>query len=150
MGMQVPDNFLNTILQECIPFKLGPAKNKALSQPNALHAPNHLDELDLSDKMQSLNIKEKQQKDTNLKLVFHWVNTHPPAPSLCLNMKLWKHLEQFPCQKICQGVLYRKFVDDTGKNVTRQFVVPAHLRAEVVYRIHSSKLSGHIEITRTA
>ena len=44
-------------------FQTGPYKNKALSQLNALHAPNPLDELLLSDKMQSLNLKEKQQKD---------------------------------------------------------------------------------------
>ena len=150
MGMQVPDNSVNNIRYECIQFKLGPTKNKALPQLSALHAPNPLDELDLSDELQSLNLKEEQQKDPNIRLVLHWMNTHPPAPSPYLNTELRKYLKHFPRLEIYQRVLYRKFFDDTGKNVTRQYVVPAHLRAGVVYRIHNSKLAGHIGITKTA
>ena len=150
MGMQVPDNSVNTIRTECTPFKLGPTKNKALSQLSALHAPNPLDELELSDKLQSLNLKEEQQKDPNIRLVLHWTNTHPPAPSPYLNTELRKYLKHFPRLEIYRRVLYRKFFDKTGKNVTRQHVVPAHLCAENVYRIHNSKLAGHIEITKTA
>ena len=149
MGMQVSDNSVNTIRYECIPFKLGPTKNKALSQLNALHAPIPLDELDLSDKLQSLNLKE-QQKDPNIRLVLHWTNIHPPAPSPYLNTEFRKYLKHFPRLEIYQGVLYQKLFDDTGKNVTRQYGVPAYLRAEVVYRIHNSKLAGHIGITKTA
>ena len=95
-------------------------------------------------------MKEEQQKDPNIRLVLHWMNTHPPAPSPYLNTELRKYLNHFPLLEIYQGVLYRKFFDDTGKSVTRQYVVPAHLRAEVVYRIHTSKLAGHIGITKTA
>ena len=129
---------------------MGPTKDKALSQLNALHAPNPLDELDLSDKMQSLNLKEEQMKDPNIELVLQWMDTHPPEPSPHLNTELRKYLKHFPRLEVFQGVLYRKFFDDTGKKLTRQYVVPTYLRAEVVYRIHNSKLAGHIGITRTA
>ena len=47
-------------------------------------------------------------------------------------------------------MLNRKYFDDTGKTVTRQYVVAAHLRTEPLYRVRNSKTAGHIGITKTA
>ena len=150
MGMQVPDNSVNTIRYDCMPFRLGRTKHKAFEALNSLHAPNPLDDLDLTDKMTPLNLREEQQKDPNIKLVLHWMDTHPPQPSPYLSSELRKYLKHFNRLENHQGVLYRKFFDDTGKVVSRQYVVPAHLRAEILYRIHNSKTAGHIGITKTA
>ena len=150
MGMQVPDNSVNTIRYDCMPFRLGRTKYKAVEALNSLHAPNPLDDLDHIDKMTPLNLREEQQKDPNIKLVLHWMDTHPFEPSPYLSSELRKYLKQFNRSEIHQGVLYRKFSDDTGKVVNRQYVVPAHLRAEILYRIYNSKTAGHLGITKTA
>ena len=150
MGMQVPDNSVNAIRYGCMPFKIGNTCSKAFESLNALHAPNPLDEFDLTDKMTSLNLREEQQKDANIKLVLHWMETHPPDPSPYLSSELRKYLKHFNRPENYQGVLYRKFFDDTGKTITRQYVVPAHLRTELLYRVHNSKTAGHIGITKTA
>ena len=150
MGMQVPDNSVNTIRYDCMPFRLGRTKHKASEALNSLHAPNTLDDLDPTDKMTPLNLREEQQKDPNIRLVLHWMDTHPPEPSPYLSSELRKYLKHFNRLENHQGVLYRKFFDDTGKVVNRQYVVPAHLRAEILYRIHNSKTAGHIGITKTA
>ena len=150
MGMQVPDNSVNLIRYDYMPFKLGNTCSKAFESLNALHAPNPLDEFDLTDKTTSLNLREEQQKNANIKLVLHWMETHPPDPSPYLSLELRKYLKHFNRLENYQGVLYRKFFDDTGKTVTRQYVVPAHLRTELLYRVHNSKTAGHIGITKTA
>ena len=77
MGMQVPDNSVNALKYECTPFRLGSVL-QSFNALNALHAPNPLDELDLTEKMTSLNLREEQQKDDNIRLVLHWIETHPP------------------------------------------------------------------------
>ena len=150
MGMQVPDNSVNILQYECVPFRIGSTALNAYRTLNALHAPNPLDELDLTDKMNSLNLRDEQQKDDNIRFVMHWMATHPPEPSPYLSSELRKYLKHFNRLEVYNGVLYRKFFDDTGKSITRQYVVPVHLRAEVLYRIHNSKLAGHLGITKTA
>ena len=45
--------------------------------------------------------------------------------------------------------MYRKYFDHTGKIITKQLVVPKHQRKELLYRIHNSKLKGHLGIKKT-
>ena len=47
------------------------------------------------------------------------------------------------------GILYRKFFDHTGQKFTKQTVVPRQLREELIFRIHNSKLKGHLSISKT-
>ena len=42
------------------------------------------------------------------------------------------------------------FFDHTGGNVTRQNVVPAHMRQELLYRVHNSTYAGQNGIAKTA
>ena len=147
--MRVPDNSVNALKYECTPFRLGSNVLQSFNALNALHAHNPLDELDSTDKMTSINLQE-QQKDDNTRLVLHWMETHPPEPSLNLGSELRKYLKHFNRLKVVNGVLYQKFFDDTGKSVTPQYVVPAYLRTDILYRIDNSKLAGHLGITETA
>ena len=77
MGMQVPDNSVNAIRFDCRPLKLGNTCSKAFESLSSLHAPNPLDEFDLTDKMTSLYLREEQQKDANIRLVLHWMDSGP-------------------------------------------------------------------------
>ena len=115
-----------------------------------LHAPSPLDEFHLTNRMTSLKLREEQQKDANIKLVLHWMETHPPEPTPYLRSELRKDIKHFIRHENYQGVLYRKFFDDTGKTVTRQNVVPGHFRTELLYRVHNSKTAVHIGTTKTA
>ena len=132
MGMQVPDNSVNTVRYDCMPFRLGRTKHKAVEALRSLHAPNPLDDLD---KMTPLNLREEQQKDPNIKLVLHWMDTHPPEPSPYLSSELRKYPKHFNRSEIHQGVLYRNIFDDT---------------TGVLYRNIFDETAGHIGITKTA
>ena len=79
MVMQIPDNSVNAIRYDFMPFKLGNTCSNAFDSLNSLHAPNPVVEFDLTDMMTSLNLREEQQKDANIKLVLHWMETHPPT-----------------------------------------------------------------------
>ena len=66
------------------------------------------------------------------------METYPPEPSPYLSSELRKNLKHFNRLGNYQGLLYRKFFDDTGRTVTGQYVVPAHLRIELLYGVHNS------------
>ena len=100
--------------------------------------------------MTSLNLREEQQKDANIRLVLLWMETHPPEPCPFLSSELCKYLKHFNRLDHYPSVLNRQFFYDTGKLVTCQYVGPAHLRTELLYRVHNSKTTGHIGMTKTA
>ena len=54
-----------------------------------------------------------------------------------------KDLKHFDCLENHNGILYRKFYDQTGRNVIRQYVFPQHMQKEVFCRVHDSKYAGH-------
>ena len=88
--------------------------------------------------------------ESHIELLLHWRETHPPEPSPYLSSELRKYFKHFNRIKNYQGVFYRKFFDDTGKTVARQYVGPAHFRTEFQYRVPKCKTTGHIGITKTA
>ena len=76
--------------------------------------------------------------------------TGPPSDFPYMSTELRKYLKHFDRLENHHGILYRKFFDDTGRNFIRQYVVPQHLRNEVLYRVHNSKYAGHPGIAKTA
>ena len=150
MGMQVPDNSVNSFKFDCETFSLPKSLRDSFPEINALHSPNPLDDLDLSDKLTPLNLREEQQKDNTIRLVLSWLETGPPSDFPYMSTELRKYLKHFDRLENHHGILYRKFFDDTGRNFIRQYVVPQHLRNEVLYRVHNSKYAGHPGIAKTA
>ena len=80
MGMEVPINSVETFQYNCMPFRF--SKNVLSKLPDALisqlQAPNPLDELDLADKMHSLDFRIEQQKKTLKCCVGGWKFTFRP------------------------------------------------------------------------
>ena len=150
MGMQVPDNTLNSLRLEYSILCTNKDISGTLPTLNALHAPNPLDTFDLADKKDPLDLQKEQLQDPNIRTVLTWFEKGTPSPSPYMNQELAKYLKHFDRLELHQGVLYRKFFDHTGRNITRQYVVPKHLRKEVLYRVHNSKFAGHSGITKTA
>ena len=150
MGMQTPDNSVNTLRYDCETFALPKDLRASFPELNALHASNPLDSLDMSDKLHPVNLQFEQQKDTNIKLVLAWIENGLPPQSPYMNNELRKYLKHFNRLENHNGVLYRKFYSDNGRDFIRQYVVPSHLREEVLYRVHNSKYAGHPGIAKTA
>ena len=150
MGMQVPDNSVNLLKADYEIFMSSEDLKTSLPSLNALHAPNPLDHLDMSDRLTPLNLQLEQQKDTNIQLVLAWIANGPPSPSPYMNTELRKYLKHFARLENHNGVLYRKFFSDNGRDFIRQYVVPTHLREELLYRVHNSKYAGHPGIAKTA
>ena len=44
---------------------------------------------------------------------------------------------------------YTEFFGHTGREYTNQYVVPSHLRKELIYRLHNSKFAGQTGMTET-
>ena len=119
MGIQVPDNSVNSFSFDCEHYTLPKDVHFSFPEINALHAPNPLHDLDVTDKSNSLKLYAEQQKDTNIKLVFHWLEKGPPPPTLYMNTELKKLIKKFGRLENHHGVLYRKSFDDRGRNFIR-------------------------------
>ena len=92
-----------------------------------------------------------KKKDSDIVEAMRWIrNKVKPCTTYSL-YDLQNYHKQLRRLLIENNTLYRKFFHHTGKNQTiiKQLVVPKHLREELLYRIHNSKLKGHIGITKT-
>ena len=89
-------------------------------------------------------------KDPNIREAITWISQRKNPDTLYSNWELKKYQKQLPRLELVKGILYRKFFDKTGKNFVRQYVVPKHLREELLYRVHNSKFGGHLGMKATA
>ena len=149
-GHAGPHNFVNSLKFDCETFNFQKSLRESFSEINALRSPNPLDDLDLSDKLTPLNWREEQQNDTTTSQTLSCLETGTPSDFPYMNTERRKYLVHFDQFENIHGILYRKFYDDTGRNFNRQYVVPIHLRNEVLYRFHSSKYAGHPGNAETA
>ena len=62
IGMQVPDNSVKNFQYNCMPFRFPKNILSEFPELKALHSLNPRDELDLADKMHSLDFRIEQQK----------------------------------------------------------------------------------------
>ena len=118
MGMQVLDNSVILPKTDCEVFM----SSEYLPSKNALHAPNPLGHLSMSNTLTQFNLQLQQQKDKNITLVLAWVANGPPSPSQFLNTELCKLLKHFARLENHNGVLYRTFFSDNGRDFIRQYI----------------------------
>ena len=117
---------------------------------NVLNQANPLDTLDLAGCQNEADLKAEQKKDATIVEVRAWVaQGHYPRIQYP-TYEEDKYLKQFERLTVRNGILYRKFFDDTGAVKVLQIVVPKHLRQELLYRLHNSKFKGHRGCTQTA
>ena len=88
MGMQVPDNTLNSLRLEYSILCTNKDISGTLPTLNALHAPNPLDTFDLADKKNPLDLQKEQLHDPNIQTVLTWFEKGTPSPSPYMNQKL--------------------------------------------------------------
>ena len=110
---------------------------------------NPLDKLDLNKSTRALNIAFEQRNDPDIKEVINWFRAKEKPDTTYNSYDQQKYSKQFGRLVLENQTLYRKYYDHTGKNFTKQLVVPKHLRKELLFRIHNSKLKGHLGIRKT-
>ena len=96
-----------------------------------------------------MNVEKEQRNDPHKVNVKTWIlnKIKPETTYSTYDLKKYhKHLSRITLE---HGILYRKFFDHTGQNYHKQLVVPKHLRTELLYRIHNSKMKGHLGIQKT-
>ena len=79
------------------------------------------------------------------------VSQHPPtnfenlsgAPALRSYLRQWDLLE------VEDGILYRRWFDDTSDGWSLVIVAPDQLRREIFHHLHELRTGGHLGITRT-
>ena len=117
---------------------------------NALELQNPLDSFpDIAKLSNPFSLVEEQQEEKDIVKVIGWLSKNEVDNSRYLSFELRKYRKQFPRLIVWNQLLYRKFFDDTRKISVYQVCVSKHLRKEILYRLHNSKLSGQIGITRT-
>ena len=107
---------------------------------NAMSEENPLDKLDLNESTSALNIAFEQRNDPDIKEVINWFRAKEKPDTTYNSYDQQKYSKQFGRLVLENQTLYRKYYDHTGKNFTKQLVVPKHLRKELLFRIHNSKL----------
>ena len=105
---------------------------------------------DLVERNEPLDLKTEQEKDEVLKIVVKWKKEDNVEDLTYASNELKKYGKQFRRLVLRDSVLYRQFFDHTGRVQYYQYCLPKHLWKEVVYRLHNSRLAGHVGIIKTA
>ena len=122
----------------------------ARTEINAVLIPDPNDYLsDLVEQNQPLNLKTEQEKDEVLKRVVKWKEENNVEDLTYASNELKKYRKQFRRLVLRDSILYRQFFDHTGRVQYHQYCLPKHLWKEVVYRLHNSRLTGHLGIVKT-
>ena len=98
---------------------------------NAMSEENPLDKLDLNESTSALNIAFEQRNDPDIKEVINWLRAKEKPDTTYNSYDQQKYSKQFGGLVLENQTLYRKYYDHTGKNFTKQLVVPKHLRKEL-------------------
>ena len=116
---------------------------------NALTEDNPLDTFDLTDSLTQIDWVAEQAQDPTIQKVIEWRHVNQVPFKMYRTAEEEKYAQQFHRLTIRKGVLCREYYDHTGKISHYQTVVPPHKRAEVLYRVHNSKLKTHNGISKT-
>ena len=116
---------------------------------NSLDTTNPLDEMNLESKLTPLNLEREQMKDLDIQKAIVWIKEKIRPDTTYSSYDCQKYHKQLNRLIVDYGIRYRKSFDHTGRNFTKQIVVPRQLREELLFRIHNSKLKGHLGITKT-
>ncbi|XP_060564385.1 uncharacterized protein LOC132723637 [Ruditapes philippinarum] len=97
-------------------------------------------------------IREKQNSDTVIRTVKHWVDTNEKpewsdvAPS-CIELKFyWNRIESL---FIIDEVLYHRWESDDGITSDYLIVIPKTLVPDVLKELHNSPTGGHLRVRKT-
>ena len=116
---------------------------------NSISADNPLDFFDLTHLQAPVEWINEQKKDATIQKVIAWRRLNYVPRLAFYTAEEDKYIKQFPRLKLINGVLCREFYDDAGKISHYQDVVPQHLRDELLYRLHNTKLKGHHGLMKT-
>jgi len=98
------------------------------------------------------NLRQEQLNDATIGFVFQALelNSKPTAttlqgcsPAIRKLIQLWDQLE------VCNGLLYRRFVDTSTEKSHLQLVVPVCFRNEVLQELHAGVVGGHLGHDKT-
>ena len=112
-------------------------------QIGSLNESNPLDNFDLTTHLEQINQIEEQLKDEDIQLAIKWIKGEHRIDRERLTPCQRKYAKQVPRLVIEKGVLFRKFFNDIGKVIILQFCVPAHLKDELLFRLHNDKQKSH-------
>ena len=151
------DSWYSTNSEELYPsMKFSQVKNRHEEDTTlsnaifALTVENSRDDIDWGERLKKLDMAEEQDRDENLRQVKRWMLTRTlPVGALHLTPEQTCYFKQFPRLIMKNGIIIRKFYNQTGTRYKLQVVVPKHLRTELLLRIHNHKMGGHRGIRLT-
>ena len=159
---QTPDNSLTTLTtavdvpliiidseETCSTIQLNSFIEPKDQSINKLSEENPLDKFELSECLKAIDMFNEQSKDQDIQKALNWLKKKEPPISMIGSYDLQKYHKQLGRLILDGNILCRKFYDHSGKNFIKQIVIPKQLRTELIYRIHNSKLKGHLGIQKT-
>ena len=100
------------------------------------------------------DLRKMQQEDPDINKVCTWLNDNPEVPSKATQAPESDGIRaicaQWPQLTILEGLLYRKWhlKHDQTEEIF-QFIAPKALRKELFLHLHSSRIGGHLGISKT-
>ena len=91
----------------------------------------------------------EQSKDQDNQKALNWFKTKKPPISMYGSYDLQKYHKQLSRLILDGNMICRKFYDHSGRNFIQQIFIPKQLQRKLIYRIHNSKLRGHLGIQKT-
>ena len=159
---QTPDNSLTALItavnvplitidseETCTTIHLSAFFEPKDQSLNKLSEENPLDKFELSKCLKSIDMFNEQSKDNDIQKALNWLRKKDSPISMYGSYDLQKYHKQLGRLILDGNILCRKFYDHSGKNFIKQIVIPKQLRTELIYRIHNSKLKGHLGIQKT-
>ena len=99
----------------------------------------------------SSELRRKQLSDLDLQPILQWMErgNRPKNQEACATSPATRHyLVHWDSLVINQGMLFRKYVSkDCTENF--QFIVPREMKTEILYRMHSGIMAGHLGRKKT-
>lgn len=94
-----------------------------------------------------------QRDDTTIGVIFSKLqqsHTKPKWEEICLESVPVKTLwSQWQRLEFKNGVLHRRWEDDTGKRISWQVIVPEIYRADILKSLHDAVTAGHLGVNKT-
>ena len=100
------------------------------------------------------DLRRMQQEDPDINKVYTWLNDNPEVPNKATQAPESDGVRaicaQWPQLTILEGLLYRKWhlKHDQTEEIF-QFIAPKALRKELFLHLHSSRIGGHLGISKT-
>ena len=103
--------------------------------------------------MSENDIECAQRDDKHLEIIINYMENSDQKPAwhnICSENVVVKALcSQWKRLQLREGILFRRWEDDTGKRISWQLVVPDRYKKDILMNLHDAVTAGHLGVNKT-